>query len=180
MTSTVYLHSIIDTVAMQAEVGLRDRSDGTRSASWTRRDAGDTAPTARQQEQPLPRVGRSLRPGKAGTIKLNRQFGPTLQLVRYRYDATGLYRFTTVELLVEQSPVTRGRSLDKLFAVRVGVQEQALRERIRRSGGRWNAKLLRWILDGRTVLALNLVHRVDLTVSIATSGHTWRAWDKMG
>ena len=117
-------------------------------------------------------MGRALRPGKAGTIKLRRQFGPKLQLVRYRYDATGLYRFTTVELLVEQSPVTRGCSLDKLFAVRVGVQEKALRERIRRSGGRWNAKLLRWILDGRTVLALNLLHRVDLNVRIATSGHT--------
>ena len=116
---------------------------------------------------PLPtRVGRAIRPGRPGTINLQRQFGPALQAVRYRYDATGLYRFITVELLVDQAPVTRGRSLDTLFAVRVGVQEMALRRLLLEHGARWNPQLRRWILDGRTVQVLNLIHRVDLKAKV--------------
>ena len=111
-------------------------------------------------------MGRALRPGQPGTIKLQRQFGPVLQAVRYRYDATGLYRFTTVELLVEQSPVTRGHSLDMLFAVRVGIQETAMRTALRRHGAQWNPKIRRWIVNGRSVQDLDLLHRVDLDAII--------------
>ena len=115
------------------------------------------------------RVSRAIRPGKAGTIKLLRRFGDMLQLVRYRYDATGLYRYTTVELLVDQAPVTRGRSLEALFAVRIGYNEPTLRAAARHHGGKWDAVARRWILCGRAVLALNLIDRVDLAPRTATT-----------
>lgn len=113
------------------------------------------------------RVVRAIRPGTAGTIKLLRRFGDALHLVRYRYDATGLYRYTTVELLVDCAPVTRGRSLEALFAVRIGFNEPALRAAARHHGGRWDARARRWILCGRAVQALSLVDRVDLAPGAA-------------
>jgi hypothetical protein len=112
-------------------------------------------------------VRRVIRPGQPGTIKLQRRFGSALQAVRYRYDATGLYRYTTVELLVEQAPVTRGRSLQARFAVRIGFHEERLRAQVRQQGGKWHAAARVWILSGRAVQALNLAHRVDLTIDIA-------------
>lgn len=111
-------------------------------------------------------VSRVIRPGRPGTIKLMRRFGPALQAVRYRYDATGLQRFTTVELLVEVSPVTKGACLDSRFAVRVGFHEKRLRALVRQHGGQWRPEDRVWILSGRAVLKLNLLGRVDHTIAI--------------
>jgi hypothetical protein len=50
------------------------------------------------------RARRTLAPGQKGTKKLLREYGAQLVCVRYRYDAERRLRFTTVELIVEQSP----------------------------------------------------------------------------
>lgn len=108
------------------------------------------------------RVGKSLAVGRPGTIKLLHRLGPSLLLVRYRYDWTGLYRYTTVELLVEALPVTRGHRPHDTFVVRLGKHEVALKDAIRRLGGRWDSQLMAWTLPGHAVQSLGLGHRVEL------------------
>ena len=44
------------------------------------------------------------RPGQKGTKKLVQKFGDRLIFVRYRYDTERRRRFTTVELIVDESP----------------------------------------------------------------------------
>lgn len=107
------------------------------------------------------RVGKAMTPGRPGTLKLQQRFGAPLLLVRYRYDWTGLYRYTTVELLMDMSPVTRGLRPQTLYVVRLGRYEQHLKSQARKMGAAWDAGLLRWTLPGHAVQALNLVHRVE-------------------
>lgn len=108
------------------------------------------------------RVGKSLAAGQPGTMKLMQRLGPSLLLVRYRYDWTGLYRYTTVELLVDAMPVTRGHRPQDTFVVRLGKYEGTLKDAVRRLGGRWDAQLMAWTMAGRAVQALGLGHRVEL------------------
>lgn len=108
------------------------------------------------------RVGKSLAIGRPGTIKLMQRLGPSLLLVRYRYDWTGLYRYTTVELLIDALPVTRGHRPQDTFVVRLGKYESALKAAVRQSGGRWDSQLMAWTLSGHAVQSLGLGHRVEL------------------
>jgi hypothetical protein len=130
--------------------------------------AEDVEPTAGPERiPPMPplaqtRVGKSLHPGRAGTLKLLRRFGAPLLLVRYRYDWTGLYRYTTVELLVGAEPVTRGHGPGALYAVRLDRNEPSLKAAVRALGGQWDPQLLRWTLPGHAIQTLGLSHRVEL------------------
>lgn len=119
------------------------------------------------------RVGKAMKPGRPGTLKLRRRFGAPLLLVRYRYDWTGLYRYTTVELLVEVAPVTRGRAPNNLYAVRLGRSEHILKNAARKMGAVWDAGLNCWTLPGHAVQALGLTHRVELvqTTGLAERRH---------
>ena len=108
------------------------------------------------------RVGKSIPAGRPGTHKLAQRLGRSLLLVRYRYDWTGLYRYTTVELLVDAMPVTRGHRLQDTFTVRLGKYESTLKEAVLRHGGAWDPQLMAWTLPGRAVQALGLGHRVEL------------------
>ena len=103
-----------------------------------------------------------MKPGRPGTLKLLRRFGAPLLLVRYRYDWTGLYRYTTVELLVDVAPVTRGRGPNNLYAVRLGRYEHILKDAARTMGAVWDTGLRCWTLPGHAVQALDLTHRVEL------------------
>ena len=49
-------------------------------------------------------IRRTLLPGQKGAKKFRDQYGAKLLCVRYRYDAERQRRFTTVELIVEESP----------------------------------------------------------------------------
>jgi hypothetical protein len=107
----------------------------------------------------------TLRPGQRGTKKLVQRFGESLICVRYRYDATRRKRFTTVELIVEETPwhpVTSSDAGDcaQQVAVRLGYSEQALREQVKAAGGRWDAGRRLWQLPLHRVRALGLVDRI--------------------
>jgi hypothetical protein len=108
------------------------------------------------------RVGKSIPVGHPGTHKLAQRMGTSLLLVRYRYDWTGLYRYTTVELLVEALPVSRGHRLQDTFTVRLGKYEGTLKDAVRRHGGAWDPHLMAWTLPGRAVQALGLGDRVEM------------------
>lgn len=47
-----------------------------------------------------------------------------------------------------------------LYVVQIGWDEMTLRERIKASGGRWNASRKVWIVSGAAVRDLSLQHRV--------------------
>ncbi|MEO8164804.1 MAG: hypothetical protein ABI619_05350 [Betaproteobacteria bacterium] len=95
----------------------------------------------------------TLRPGQRGTKKLVQRFGDRLICVRYRYDVSRRKRFTTVELIVDEAPwqplTPSGRPAGnppERVGVRVGYNEQALREQVKAAGGRWDADRRLWQL----------------------------------
>ena len=108
------------------------------------------------------RVGRSMAAGSPGTVKLRQRYGAHLLLVRYRYDWTGLYRYTTVEILVDATPTTRGRALETRYAVQIKPNEQTLLAAATELGARWDPQLRRWTLPGQAVQTLGLGSRVEL------------------
>jgi len=55
------------------------------------------------------RVAKKLKAGQPGTHKLLKVHGDALLCVRYRHDRLKLYRYTTIELIVDAAPIHRRR-----------------------------------------------------------------------
>lgn len=117
-------------------------------------------------------VIKTLNAGVPGTRRYQRKYGDDLVCVRYRTDETGRRRLTTVEIIVEQTPLSAPRnrvaktsraptpeSRQRLL-VRIGFEEEQLRERIKQAGGWWLPKEKLWRLPRATVQALKLESRV--------------------
>jgi len=104
------------------------------------------------------RVTKKLSPESRGALKLARQFGEALLCVRHRSDDKGEYRYTTVELLVEKTPI-RPRT-DNLVGVRIGADEKPLQTVVRAAGGTWDYKAKVWRLPRRVVGILKLADRI--------------------
>ena len=84
----------------------------------------------------------TLKPGQRGTKQLVDLYGNRLVWVRYRYDPRAGKRYKTVELIVEEgpwSPPSNRKPRQPVF-VRIGYGEERLRERVKASGGRWDAR----------------------------------------
>jgi hypothetical protein len=118
-------------------------------------------PTVKTQSKSSPsnlRVTKKLSPESRGALKLARQFGEALICVRHRSDDRGEYRYTTVELLVEKTPI-RPRT-ENLVGVRIGPDEKPLQTVVRAAGGTWDYKSKVWRLPRRVVGILKLVDRI--------------------
>jgi hypothetical protein len=125
-------------------------------------DAITTWPRRRQRRRRTrgTHVVKTLWPPQSGTIKLSRRYGPALLCVRYRHDEAGLRRYTTVELIVDEAPVT-GTVVDRrLFAVKVGRLENELRAAVKACGAQWNNTEELWVMRGSVVKKLGLERRV--------------------
>lgn len=109
------------------------------------------------------RVMKTLWPGQAGTLKHLRRFGADLVCVRYRHDPTGLHRQTTVEIVVDASPVASRRSDRQVFSVRIGRLEHDLRGQAKAHGAKWDDTSKLWRIRGKGVKLLNLHARVVKT-----------------
>ena len=84
------------------------------------------------------RVRSKLKPGQPGTRKLVQQFGERLVCVRYRYDALKRRRYTTAEIIVDESdwdPMPSATARRERVAVRIDVHEVKLREKVKAAGG---------------------------------------------
>lgn len=114
------------------------------------------------------RVVKVMRPGAPGTLRLQRRFGNALLAVRYRYDWTGLHRYTTVELLADTSPVVRGTRPEALCTVQLHPGEQELEQAVRQLGGHFDPQLRRWVIPGYVVQQLGLGDRVEFRQVIPT------------
>jgi hypothetical protein len=108
-------------------------------------------------------VVKTLWPKQAGTIRLTQRFGSALVCVRYRHDAAGLHRFTTVEVVVDEAPVSSTRLDRQIYGVRIGLHEPELRARAKAHGARWDNQAKLWRMRGKAVKLLGLYRRIRNT-----------------
>lgn len=106
------------------------------------------------------RVIKKLGPTSRGAIKLADQFGRSLICVRHRVDAHARIRFTTVELLVAQAPIKPRPTSQKLVAVQINWEDQALRQIVKAAGGRWDSGSRTWLLPQRLAGILRIAHLI--------------------
>jgi hypothetical protein len=113
-------------------------------------------------------VKSTLRPGQKGTKKLVARFGERLLYVRYRYDVKRRKRFTTVELIVDETdwnPAERGLyqkpNLQAPVGIRLELWESGLQRRVKAAGGRWDRKRGLWLLPREQVATLGLEDRLS-------------------
>lgn len=104
------------------------------------------------------RVVRTLKPSQRGALKLLQRYGDALVCVRHRVDPSGTMRLTTVELLVDSTPI-RTRPAP-MVGVRIAVQERELQAAVRVAGGRWDPKARLWRLPLRAAKLLRLADRI--------------------
>ena len=109
------------------------------------------------------RVSKKLQPGQPGTLKLARRFGNALVCVRYRLDADAQRRYTTVELIVDQSPMVN--RTDRLVGVRVRYAEAELRQVVRDHGAIWDQRAGLWRMPLRIATRLGLRERIVQTAA---------------
>jgi len=104
------------------------------------------------------RVIKTLAPNDRGAIELARQYGDALVCVRHRTDAKGKVRHTTVELLVQSTPI-RPRTV-QMVLLKVEPHERTLHSVVKAAGGQWDGKQRLWRLPSRVASILNLRARV--------------------
>lgn len=115
-------------------------------------------------------IRKTLRPGAKGTRRWIRRYGDRLIAVRYRYDPQRDRRYTTVELVVDEFPWQAGTRFPKgadpdglrpeVVMVRIRYQEHALRDHVKRAGGRWDPTHKAWEMRFEEVVRLGLEARI--------------------
>jgi hypothetical protein len=111
----------------------------------------------------------TLKPGQNGTKRLIEKYGSRLVCVRYRYDTASGRRYTTVELIEEESdwgvasPIPAQQPAHQpteRLGVRIEYWEAELRNRVKEVGGIWRPRHKLWELSYENVVALGLESRV--------------------
>ena len=111
----------------------------------------------------------TLKPGQNGTKRLTEKYGDRLVCVRYKYDEGSRKRFTTVELIEEESDSAIKPSLptkahshhaSQRLAVQVDYWDRELREKVKAAGGIWRPRQKLWEMCYEDVVALGLESRV--------------------
>lgn len=110
-------------------------------------------------------VKKKIPAGAGGTKRHLQRYGDNLVCVRYRVDETRGVQLTTVEIVVDERPISQAKvdfPDDAVVLVRIGFVETDLRLDARAAGGRWNPEARAWELTWGAVRELNLVDRVIL------------------
>ena len=111
----------------------------------------------------------TLKPGQKGTKRLAEKYGDRLVCVRYKYDEEARKRFTTVELIEEESEwisestvaASREQSSASLrLPIRVEYWETDVREKVKSAGGIWRPRHKLWEMRYEDIVALGLESRV--------------------
>ena len=114
----------------------------------------------------MPRTGKArltLRPGDPGTKRLTEEYRDKLIAVRYRYDEGNGRRYTTVELIVDDSPWVPERRFshpDRQVGLRIGWEEKAHQARLRAVHARWDPAGKLWWIPLHLVTQLGLEERI--------------------
>ena len=104
------------------------------------------------------KVTKKLSSGSPGAQKLKDRYGEALVCVRHRITLDGKKRNTTIELLVENSPVRRRESPS--IGVQNALGERELQAPARSAGASWSPSARLWKMPLRTAEALGLKDRV--------------------
>ena len=91
-------------------------------------------------------------------LKLARNYGDTLVCVRYRVDAEGLHRYTTVALVVDRVPIVK--RVERIVGVRVLYEETTLQSAARAGGVTWDKTAKLWRMPYRVALGPGLRDRI--------------------
>jgi hypothetical protein len=87
---------------------------------------------------------RKLAPGRKGTKRFSDRYGDQLVCVRYRYDEEQHKRFTTVEIIVEESDWSPHSAEPVIVGLRVALNEVGLQRQVKQAGGKWNRGKQLW------------------------------------
>ncbi len=116
---------------------------------------------------------RTLTPGQKGTKKFLDLYGEKLCSVRYRYDEQRRKRFTTVELIVEESDWTPPAAPivePTLVGLRVALHEVDVQRVIKKAGGKWDRQNQVWEIMSDQAIALGLTDRI-VDQQVSTNRH---------
>jgi hypothetical protein len=101
------------------------------------------------------RVAKTYAPDEDGAKRFSLRHGSELVCVRHRISDDGLTRFTTVELLVESTPITpRARTL---VALRLPPTDRPNRSVLLACGGTWEPKTRVWLVPYTVARSLRLL-----------------------
>lgn len=110
------------------------------------------------------RIIKKLQPDQAGAKKLSQRYGQALICVRYRVDRDQGKRYTTVELLVEQSPLADKPKASSHVHLRIAHTNKVQRQVLISSGAEWNSQAKTWRLPRAAAAHLKLLnHEVEIT-----------------
>ena len=102
-----------------------------------------------------------LKPGQKGTRRLVEKYGNALLCVRYRFDELRGVRLKTVEIVVEERPLTMPRFKDNdLVPLSVAFDETDFREQLRKMRARWDPQLKLWFVPYRLIRGTELETRI--------------------
>ena len=93
-------------------------------------------------------------------MKLTRQFGDALVCVRYRHDGAGKLRYTTVELVVEQTPIQPRASERMLVSISHPIGDRTQRARAMALGAKWDQQEHVWKMSLRVARMLDVLDRI--------------------
>jgi hypothetical protein len=113
------------------------------------------------------KVRLKLLPGQKGAKKLTAKYGSKLVCVRYRYDEKLQKRFTTVELIVDETPWTPSRIKDPEVYLKIKRTEFKLHTIIKNAGGSWDRSRFLWVLPRSKVKELGLEDRVKIENAVS-------------
>lgn len=101
------------------------------------------------------RVAKTYSPEQNGAKRFARRYGDQLVCVRHRLNESGTIRHTTVELLIESTPVaSRARSL---VAIRIPATDKSTRTVLLACSAQWQAKERYWLLPRMVAKNLRLL-----------------------
>ena len=104
------------------------------------------------------RVAKTYPPDQNGAKRFSLRYGDNLVCVRHRLSQNGNIRHTTVELLVESTPIiSRARSL---VATRIPPTDKKARTLLISCDAQWQPKLRYWLLSRRVAKSLRLLQHI--------------------
>lgn len=104
------------------------------------------------------RIAKRIRPNRNGAKRFALRYGDQLVCVRHRLSADSTIRYTTVELVIEQTPVVPAG--DRLIALRLNPRDQFTRSLLLASGGRWDDTAKQWLVARKVAKSLGLLDKI--------------------
>jgi hypothetical protein len=114
------------------------------------------AATASETSLARLRVAKTYSPTQDGAKRFARRFGEQLVCVRQRLNAAGTVRHTTVELLIESTPIAQRAR--QVIAVRLAPTDKPSRKLLLACGAEWRPKEKYWLVPQVVAKNLGLLH----------------------